>query len=187
MRHCKALAAVLPLLMLVACRDESAPPPAPDVPAAPAPAEDAGATRFDGYAGLSFGMAEAEARAAWDGALDGEPGDGCHYLIPDWANPPSDFALMFEGGRFVRYDVGTDGESAPGGGKVGMDADEIRALYAGRVAESPHKYVEGGQYLRVPAVGGGTGVLVFETNAEGEVTAWRAGVAPQVDYIEGCS
>ncbi|HWI23748.1 MAG TPA: lectin, partial [Lysobacter sp.] len=33
----------------------------------------------------------------------------------------------------------------------------------------------------------GKGVLVFETDAAGKVTAWRAGVPPQVDYVEGCS
>jgi len=80
---------------------------------------------------------------------------------------------------------GTD-EMAPGGGKVGLDADEIRALYAGRVEARPHQYIEGGQYLRVPATEG-AGWLVFETDADGKVTSWRAGVEPQVDYIEGCA
>jgi hypothetical protein len=28
---------------------------------------------------------------------------------------------------------------------------------------------------------------VFETDAGGTVTEWRAGVPPQVDYVEGCS
>ena len=31
------------------------------------------------------------------------------------------------------------------------------------------------------------GVLLFETNAEGNVASWRIGVPPQVDYVEGCS
>jgi hypothetical protein len=30
-------------------------------------------------------------------------------------------------------------------------------------------------------------VLVFETDAAGKVTEWRAGLPPQVGYIEGCS
>ena len=33
----------------------------------------------------------------------------------------------------------------------------------------------------------GEGVLVFETDASGRVTEWRAGLPPQVDYVEGCS
>jgi len=39
--------------------------------------------------------------------------------------------------------------------------------------------------LRVTAPQG-TGALVFETDAQGRVTRWRAGVPPQVDYVEGC-
>ena len=146
---------------------------------------------MDGYGDLRFGMSAQEARQAWGGELRGVP-DGaepgaCHYLTPTWAKVPSDFALMIEGDRFVRYDVGTDRETAPGGGKVGMDADRIRELYAGRVQESPHKYVEGGRYLKVSDADGGSGQLVFATDADGKVTSWRAGVPPQVDYVEGCA
>jgi len=172
------------------------PPPALPPPSrqeqAPAPAQDQthGMARFDGYGELRFGMTEAEARAAWTGALSGDTaggtGDACHYLNPAWEHAPSYFAFMFEGGRFVRYDVGNDSEVAPGGGKRGMTADAIRELYAGRVAESPHKYVDGGRYLRIEAPEG-DGVLVFETDAAGKVSEWHAGLAPQVDYIEGCS
>jgi hypothetical protein len=164
-----------------------APPPATASPAPTAPPAGSGLAGYAGYGDLRFGMSEAEARQAWGGDLNGDaPADGCHYLNPVSAHAPSYFALMFEGGRFVRYDVGNDNEVAPGGGKVGMDAGQIRALYGDRVAESPHKYVAGASYLRVPAPDG-DGVLVFETDAAGRVTAWHAGVAPQVDYIEGCS
>lgn len=171
----------------------STPPPAAD-PALPRPegvTPDAGAvtrpTRFDGYGPVRFGMTEAEVLDAWDGKLRNDvPGEACHYLQPDDDKPTAHFALMIEDGRFVRYDVGNPDMVAPGGGKVGLTADEIRALYPGRVEARPHKYVEGGHYLRVPA-SEGSGWLVFETDATGKVTSWRAGVAPQVDYIEGCA
>jgi hypothetical protein len=97
---------------------------------------------------------------------------------------PADFAFMFDGGRFVRYDVGTAKEVAPGGGKVGMDEARIRALYA-HVDAQPHKYVSGASYLRIAAPHG-DGVLVFETDAQGRITRWRVGVPPQIDYVEGC-
>jgi hypothetical protein len=132
-------------------------------------------------------MTEDEARKAWGGALRGEAGEGCHYLNPAWEKAPSYFAFMFDGGKFVRYDVGNDREIAPGGGRRGMSEAEIDAAYAGRVAKSPHKYVDGGKYLRVKADDGSEGVLVFETDATGKVSEWHAGVAPQVDWIEGCS
>jgi hypothetical protein len=179
--------------------DPAAPPPldqpAQDVPPASAPAPgvnqapDLGLVRMDGYGDMRFGMSADEAKKAWGGELKGEPseGGGCYYLTPKWVATPSDFAFMVEGGKFVRYDVGTGKEIAPGGGKVGMGIDEIRTLYAGRVEETPHKYVEGGKYLGVKDGNGGTGKLVFATGADGKVTSWRVGVPPQVDYVEGCS
>ena len=33
----------------------------------------------------------------------------------------------------------------------------------------------------------GADLIVFETDAGGKVTEWHAGLAPQVDWIEGCS
>jgi hypothetical protein len=179
--------------------DPAAPPPmdqpAEDVPPATAPdvplnqSPDLGQVRMDGYGDMRFGMAVDEAKRAWGGELKGVPAEdgGCYYLTPKWVAVPSDFAFMVEGGRFVRYDVGTDREVAPGGGKVGMGIDELRRLYAGRIEETPHKYVEGGKYLKVADGNGGEGRLVFATDAAGKVTSWRVGVPPQVDYVEGCA
>jgi hypothetical protein len=144
--------------------------------------------RYDGYGDLRFGMDEAEAAKAWGGELKPLPAasEPCHYLTPKWVKVPADFALMIEDGRFVRYDVGTDREAAPGGGRVGVTRAEIEQRYP-NVEHRPHKYVEGAAVLRVVDPAGGKGVLVFETDVAGKVTAWRAGVAPQVDYVEGCS
>jgi hypothetical protein len=158
--------------------------PSPATPAdGPAPL-----ARFDGYGDLRFGMREAEAVGAWGGELKPLPSasEPCHYLTPKWVKVPADFALMIEGGSLVRYDVGTAREIAPGGGRVGMTAAEIEQRYP-KVEHRPHKYVEGAEVLRVADPTGGKGVLVFETGADGKVTAWRAGVPPQVDYVEGCS
>ncbi|MCF7221367.1 lectin [Marilutibacter chinensis] len=177
--------------------------PAEDVPPATAPAllppppsRDPGPARIDGYGPLRFGMSAEEMRAAWNGdsalVAAGEPSEGgtCHYLWPADADPATRPAFMLEEGRFVRYDV-TDPEiEAPGGGRVGARGDAIRALYVGRYETMPHKYVEGGQYLRVTGLGAGAsadGVLVFVVDADGRVNAWRAGRPPQVDYVEGCS
>jgi hypothetical protein len=142
--------------------------------------------RYDGYGDMRFGMDEAAFRTAWGGELEGRPGAACFYLWPKWVRVPADFAFMFEDGRFVRYDVGTGKETAPGGGRVGMTASQIQELYAGHVEVQPHKYVVGGKVLRVTRAAG-DGVLVFEVEADGKVSAWRAGVPPQVDYVEGCS
>jgi hypothetical protein len=152
-------------------------------PAGPAPGS--GLARFDGYGDMKFGMDEATARKAWGGELNGKvQGDQCTYLNPKSNKSMSHFAFMFEGGKFVRYDVGNDTEVAPGGGRRGMSKAEIEKLYGARVQASPHHYVQGGQYLKVRGDGG---AVVFETDAKGVVTEWHAGVEPQVNYIEGCS
>ena len=88
--------------------------------------------------------------------------------------------------KLVRVDVDQSGSVAPGGGRIGMDAAEIQALYPGQVEERPHKYVEGALYLRV-VPDDSPSVLVFEVSPEGKVQRWRVGVPPQADYVEGCS
>ena len=160
---------------------------APD--AAETPAAGEGQAGFAGYGDMKLGSSAEEAKAAWGGELNGKPGEagGCYYLTPKWVKTPSDFAFMIEGDKFVRYDVGTDKETAPGGGKVGMSVDQLDKLYAGSLQSTPHKYVQGGQYLSIAASGVAPGKLVFETDAAGKVSAWRVGLSPQVDYVEGCS
>ena len=186
-------------LLLGACgkAEQSAAPAVASTPAAstsaalgmPAPLPDsAGMARYDGYGDLPFGVDQAVFARVWGGELKGasQPGSTCFYKTPKWVRLPADFAFMFVDGHFVRYDVGNAKEVAPGGGKVGMTAAQIRALYGARLVEQPHKYVAGANYLRVTAPQGDA-VLVFETDEHGKVERWRAGVPPQVDYVEGCS
>ena len=69
---------------------------------------------------------------------------------------------------------------------VAMDKAELHRLYPA-ITEQKHKYVEGALNLRAADPQGGPGVIVFELDPSGKATAWRVGVPPQVDYVEGCS
>jgi hypothetical protein len=156
----------------------------------PAPAGDPaaqGLARLDGYGPLTLGSTLDEVRAAWKAPLQGEvPDDYCHALRPQGAQA-EDVILMIEGKRLVRYDVRNDRTVAPGGGKVGMSLGQLQTLYPDRGDLTPHKYDERGHNLRVrPATEGGA-LINFEINGDGNVTAWRVGQTPQVDYVEGCS
>lgn len=204
----KAVALIVAVALLSACgnsgpspeRASATPPPASSAPASaasaaasatttPAAANPMQLTRYDGYGDMRFGMDKAAFDHAWSGQLADSvpaPGSSCFYRRPLWVRQPRDFSFMFEDGRFVRYDVGTTKETAPGGGKVGMSEAQIRALYGAQVEEQPHKYEAGAKYLRVKAAQGDS-VLLFETDAGGKVTRWRLGVPPQVDYVEGCA
>jgi hypothetical protein len=167
-----------------------APAPAPAVDDTAAPAGPVSQASFLGYGDMKLGSTVDEARTAWGGELNGAPMEGttCHYLWPKWISRPAEFAFMMEEGKFVRYDVGTDKETAPGGGKVGMSVDEVQKLYGGALKASPHKYTEGGQYLAIDAGDvAPTTKLIFEADAAGKVTSWRVGLSPQVEYVEGCS
>lgn len=199
---------VLAVTLLSACQREQAAAPAPEpqttatatpMAEAPAPtpaADDTAApagpvsqASFLGYGDMKLGSTVEEARAAWGGELNGAPMEGttCHYLWPKWISRPADFAFMMEEGKFVRYDVGTDKETAPGGGKVGMSVEDLQKLYGGALKASPHKYTQGGQYLSMDAGDVAPTKLVFEADAAGKVTSWRVGLSPQVEYVEGCS
>jgi len=171
----------------------------------PAPAEDAGyaagslrvdrpaegTVGFGGFGPARFGDSAEAVRQAWGGDLgDAQPSEsgGCHYLIPQpLGSEGYRTAFMIEGDRFVRMDVRDAAVAAPGGAKLGMTGDQVRALYRGRVEELPHKYDPDGRVLRVTAPEGGSGVLVLELDGDGRVDEWRVGVPPQVDYVEGCS
>lgn len=166
-----------------------APAPTPAADDTAAPAGPVSQASFLGYGDMKLGSTVDEARAAWGGELNGAPMEGttCHYLWPKWITRPADFAFMMEDGRFVRYDVGTDKETAPGGGKVGMSVEELQKLYGGALKGAPHKYTQGGQYLSMDAGDVAPTRLVFEVDAAGKVTSWRVGLSPQVEYVEGCS
>jgi hypothetical protein len=202
---------VIAALLLGACdgrREPADPGPAPaaQAPAAPAspappadspdasaavPPVDTPGVGLQGYAGAHWGDGPEAVRKAWAGVLGdappGEPG-ACHYLIPQPLGPEGyRIAFMIEGDRLVRIDVRDPAIVAPGGARQGMAGDEVRALYQGRLEEQPHKYDPAGRVLRVTAPDGGPAALVFELDADGRVDAWRVGVPPQVDYVEGCS
>ena len=166
-----------------------APAPTPAADDTAAPAGPVSQASFLGYGDMKLGSSVEEARAAWGGELNGAPMEGttCHYLWPKWITRPADFAFMMEDGKFVRYDVGTDKETAPGGGKVGLSVEELQKLYGGALKASPHKYTQGGQYLSMDAGDVAPTRLVFEVDAAGQVTSWRVGLSPQVEYVEGCS
>lgn len=164
-------------------------PPAP-VPATVAP-DAYESVSFDGFGEVPWGADEQAVHDAWGAGLEATPSDlpeGCRYLLPRARQGDGyGMAFMLEGQRLVRIDVDNASAVAPGGGRIGMRADQIMQLHGDAVEVQNHKYVPGGRYLRIPDPAGGGAVLLFETDAAGRVTEWRIGKPPQVDYVEGCS
>jgi len=175
----------------------SAPAPATSIaqsailaPATSAPSKAAADSiaHYDGYGDTRFGMDEAAFDQARGDKLSGKPDEGssCFYKSEASTAASRELGFMFENGQFVRYDVYTAEQAAPGGGRVDMTEAQIRALYGKGLEEQRHKYVDGAKYLRVPAPSGKS-ALLFETDEQGKISRWRVGVPPQVDYVEGCS
>ena len=193
-----ALSLAVVIVLLAACNRTPEPAAAPqtapaaEVSPAPAPAPTVAPVAksdadWQGYGPAQLGVDAEQLATAWGSELQGDAAadGGCYYLQPV-GQGEGGVAFMIEAGHFVRYDLRTADITAPGGGKVGLDLAQLQALYPQAEAPQPHKYVEGGKTLRVPAADGSQGVLVFELGADGKASAWRVGVPPQVDYVEGC-
>jgi len=139
-----------------------------------------------GIGPLRAGMTLPEASAALGGALvlpAQADTAACRYVL--WRGAPPGVRVMAEGGRVVRVDVDSAGVRTAAGAGIGDTEERLQRLYPGRVAVAPHKY-EDGHYLTVtPNPADSSFAIVFETTG-GKVTRYRAGLRPQVEYVEGC-
>lgn len=149
------------------------------------------AISYMGFGPAHWGASDEEVRQAWGRNMEGAPSEpgGCYYLIPqspaETEFPGYRIGFMIRDARLYRIDVHVPDIMAPGGGRVGMNKAQLHALYP-TMTDHLHKYIEGGQYLRVRDPQGGEGVVLFETDGTGKVTQWRVGVPPQVDFVERC-
>lgn len=169
----------------------AAPPaatPAPVGEPAPAasPAETPRDARLDGFGPLRLGMTAAQAEAAWPGLfarMGGPPQRrDCFHVGTDLPY----FTLMFDGGRFVRYDSGDESLTAPGGGRRGMREAALQGLYRDALEAKPDRFAPGGKLLSMHASGAAPAKLVFVLRPDGVVDEWRVGLLPHADYDEAC-
>ena len=107
---------------------------------------------------------------------------GCNYVKV--AGAPDSVLFMIDSGRLVRVEVTGGQTPTAAGARVGDAESRIRELYPD-VREMPHKYTDG-RYLIALSAADTMHRVVFETDGEW-VTRYRAGVFPQVEWVEGCS
>jgi hypothetical protein len=118
--------------------------------------------------------------------LDNTAHSECQYLgLPEQLKSIS---FMAVDDQIIRVDVGP-GSSVETKSGIGIGSSEAEILdhYQGRIETAPHPET-GGQYFVFTPSGEGEDLyrLVFETNAEGEVVAFRSGQFPAVIWPEGC-
>jgi hypothetical protein len=138
-----------------------------------------------GIEGLRFGMRLRDLLPRLEPGTDTlTMTDQCEYVSV--AAAPDSLGFMVEDRRLVRVDVWGHRTPTAEGARVGDSEGRILELYP-RARRKPHEYVEG-SYLIVlaePPVDTAHR-YVFETDGS-RVTTYRAGLFPQVEYIEGCS
>jgi hypothetical protein len=164
-----------------------APAPAPaDTSASTTPPVDApsgsGMVAFDGVPPLRVGMSASEARAALGIPARVANASSCSYL--DTKGKSHAFVMM-EKDTIVRFEVRDKSLATQAGVRVGDSERRALDLYAGRVTVQPHKYVPAGHYLVVTTPADASLRLVLETDGK-QVTAYRVGREPAVEYVEGC-
>ena len=163
-----------------------APAPAPADTSASTPPADApsgsGMVAFDGVPPLRVGMSATEARAALGIPARAANASSCSYL--DTKGKSHAFVMM-EKDTIVRFEVRDKSLATQAGVRVGDSERRALDLYAGRVSVQPHKYVPGGHYLVVTTPADASLRLVLETDGK-QVTAYRVGREPAVEYVEGC-
>ncbi len=142
------------------------------------------AVSVDGVAELRIGMEIVELMPylAHDTDTIGVRG-GCRYVAVTGAPDSMDF--MVESGRLARIDVRGGTTPTVDGARIGDETRRIEALYPG-LRRMPHKYVAGEYLVVIPAPADTLRRYVFETDGT-HVTRYRAGLYPQVEWVEGCA
>lgn len=111
-------------------------------------------------------------------------GDDCGYVAITGA--PDSTRFMVEGRRLVRIEVFRGRTPTEEGATIGDTEQRILELYP-KARRMPHKYTDGNYLIAIPGAPSDTlHRYVFETDGS-RVTEYRAGVYPQIEWVEGCS
>ena len=140
--------------------------------------------RPDGAGNVRIGMSLAQLAPHMTAADTARIGGGCGYLMV--ADAPDSTSFMVDGRRLVRIDVRGGRTATAEGARVGDEVSRIMQLYP-QARRMPHKYTDGSYLIVIPNAPADTlHRYVFETDGK-RVTKYRAGVFPQVEWVEGCS
>jgi len=141
-----------------------------------------------GLGPVRVGMTLSEASAAAGTEIVPERGasDSCSYATPKGG--PEGVSFMVVSGRVARIDVSGGAVKTLSGAAIGDTEAAVQAMYSGQLQASPHKYVPAGRYLTLVPTGADDANfrLILETDGS-KVTRFRAGRAPEVSFVEGCS
>jgi hypothetical protein len=112
----------------------------------------------------------------------------CDYVFPAVGSGiPEGVSVMVVRGRIARIDVDTGAVTTAEGAKLGDSEERLKDLYGDDITVSQHKYIEKGHYMTVLGDSASAGkAIVFETDGQ-QVTMFRSGRLPEVQWVEACS
>lgn len=112
----------------------------------------------------------------------------CDYVFPAVGSGiPEGVSVMVVRGRIARIDVDTGAVTTAEGAKLGDTEERLKDLYGDDITTSRHKYIEKGHYMTVLGDSASAGkAIVFETDGQ-QVTMFRSGRLPEVQWVEACS
>lgn len=139
---------------------------------------------------IQYGMTIPEAEKTLGVTLkpiDQQPDPACFFVQPEHGPEGISFLVIHD--RIKRVDIHAHGIPTLSGIQVGDTENAVIKRYAGKIVIEPHPYEaeNNGHYLIfVPKEKQDEAYrLIFETS-RGKVTSFRAGVLPEVEWIEGC-
>jgi hypothetical protein len=138
-----------------------------------------------GFGPLKVGQSASEAAAAVAGPFSVAAGASVECSYADWPGAPAGVRVMVVHDTVARIDVTDAGVSTEAGARIGDAEGRINSLYATKVLMMPHKYTTG-KYLVITQPADTLHRIVFETDGQ-NVTQFRAGREPEVQWVEGCS
>jgi len=151
--------------------------------------------RLRGIGPVDFGMTVAEAEVALGAALVPDSAlvsDACSLATVEGDVGGPLLMVIWNGdfaaGRIMRADLSDQGTTLSGV-TVGDTKDDVLAVYGDRIEVTPHKYefAEGGEYLTfVPVDAADASYRVVMETFDGRVTKIRAGLLPEVEFVETC-
>ena len=149
------------------------------------PATSAWTVTPSGIGPIRVGMSAADLKRVGGDITLPDSGAECVYVRPP--NAPSGVLVMLAHGQVARVDIDSAGVQSDAGVAVGDSVARVIQAYAGRVTVTPHKYVQGAQYLTVqsPSLQDSTRRIVFESDS-GHVKRFRSGRVPEVEWVERC-
>lgn len=174
------------LLILAACSPKPQDETAAAVDSTPAPAPDTGwVVSLTGAGAFTPGMPLAAARSRIPNLeAPAAPAEGCDYASIAGTDRKLSFLIVDD--KLARFDVSTTDVATDLGIRIGDSEAKVKAAYGANVIVQPHKYTNG-RYLIVNNPADTMIALVFETDSTSNVTRYRLGTKPVVQWVEGCS